>query len=405
MRLAAMRRSRRSPAAVDRALPPTSAAAPAGRRSSRPCVSFDRRGRCDRDPTAAAARAALEGGAPQRVGPTSRSAVAGSPTTRAPADALVADPRRRRRLGRRRDVDRGRAAPAKVQGRRTTARRTWPVDVPPGDWARTLQTTWVEPAYLEPDASWCAPGGEPVDAAGQRRRVRRQGRSEVGAVARRLADEHGRPVRVLYTREDVVRLGPKRPPIGAGVARRWSGVVRVARTPGIADAIAARGAGARRSRRSTWPDRRRRRAPGRRLGRGGGAAGPLGRGPDTVMSPDGAAADGGDRRRRRARHGARAARRSTRSCCAPTASAPRTWRSAGCVARRIAVDDEGAGARPHDPLVRHPAGADIPPIDVEIERRATGQPVNGSDAVFAAVAAAAWRAAGHPPRWPLAPAP
>ena len=28
-------------------------------------------------------------------------------------------------------------------------------------------------------------------------------------------------------------------------------------------------------------------------------------------------------------------------------------------------------------------------------------PMNGSDAVFAAVAAAAWRHAGHPPRWPL----
>jgi hypothetical protein len=27
-------------------------------------------------------------------------------------------------------------------------------------------------------------------------------------------------------------------------------------------------------------------------------------------------------------------------------------------------------------------------------------PVNGSDAVFAAVAAAAWRHAGHPSRWP-----
>ena len=29
-----------------------------------------------------------------------------------------------------------------------------------------------------------------------------------------------------------------------------------------------------------------------------------------------------------------------------------------------------------------------------------GPPVNGSDAVFAAVAAAAWRSAGYPPRWP-----
>src|SRR4029077_4424614 len=55
-----------------------------------------------------------------------------------------------------------RAASGKVQGRRTTAELSWPVALPAGDWDLTLQTTWVEPAYLEPDASWCLPGGEPV---------------------------------------------------------------------------------------------------------------------------------------------------------------------------------------------------------------------------------------------------
>ncbi|HNL88540.1 MAG TPA: hypothetical protein PKH05_05715, partial [Nitrospira sp.] len=39
-----------------------------------------------------------------------------------------------------------------------------PLTVPEGDWAAVLRTTWVEPAYLEPDASWCEPGGEPVTA-------------------------------------------------------------------------------------------------------------------------------------------------------------------------------------------------------------------------------------------------
>ena len=63
--------------------------------------------------------------------------------------------------------------------------------------------------------------------------------SQVGAVARRLADEHGRIVRVLLAREDVVRLGPKRPPLAAGIDLNGRGVVRVARTPGIAAAIAA----------------------------------------------------------------------------------------------------------------------------------------------------------------------
>jgi xanthine dehydrogenase small subunit len=43
---------------------------------------------------------------------------------------------------------------------------------------------------------------------------------------------------------------------------------------------------------------------------------------------------------------------------------------------------------------------DTPRIDVTLVDD-DGDPVNGSDAVFAAVAAAAWRHAGYPPRWPI----
>ena len=47
------------------------------------------------------------------------------------------------------------------------------------------------------------------------------------------------------------------------------------------------------------------------------------------------------------------------------------------------------------------AGAiDTPPIHVEIDP-ATGPPVNGSDVVFAAVAAAVWLDRGCPPDWPV----
>ena len=46
---------------------------------------------------------------------------------------------------------------------------------------------------------------------------------------------------------------------------------------------------------------------------------------------------------------------------------------------------------------------DLPTIDVEIADH-DGDPVNGSDAVFAAVAAAAWRHLGFPPDWPARPA-
>jgi hypothetical protein len=42
---------------------------------------------------------------------------------------------------------------------------------------------------------------------------------------------------------------------------------------------------------------------------------------------------------------------------------------------------------------------DTPPIDVEIND-GEGPPVNGSDAVFAAVAAAMWRRSGWAARWP-----
>ena len=110
-----------------------------------------------------------------------------------------------------------RARAGKVQGRRTTAGLRWPIEVPPGDWVRTLSTTWVEPAYLEPDASWCAPGGTPASPLANGGAFGGKLASQVGAVARRLADEHGRIVRVLLAREDVVRLGPKRPPLAAGI--------------------------------------------------------------------------------------------------------------------------------------------------------------------------------------------
>ncbi|HVJ97391.1 MAG TPA: 2Fe-2S iron-sulfur cluster-binding protein, partial [Acidimicrobiia bacterium] len=56
-----------------------------------------------------------------------------------------------------------RARAAKVQGRRTTVEPQPPLldRMPPvPDGGVRLATAWVEPAYLEPDASWCAPGGE-----------------------------------------------------------------------------------------------------------------------------------------------------------------------------------------------------------------------------------------------------
>ncbi|MCB1018253.1 MAG: hypothetical protein KDB10_24410, partial [Acidimicrobiales bacterium] len=44
--------------------------------------------------------------------------------------------------------------------------------------------------------------------------------------------------RVLSTREDTVRLGPKRPPVAGGADASGHGVLRVARTPGVEEAVA-----------------------------------------------------------------------------------------------------------------------------------------------------------------------
>src|SRR5439155_16943106 len=65
----------------------------------------------------------------------------------------------------------------------------------------------------------------------------------------------------------------------------------------------------------------------------------------------------------------------------------------------IAVDEDG---RPHDLTIRSFGilrAKDMPPVEVEIDRSG-GEPVNGSDAVFAAVAAAAWIGEGCTQDWP-----
>jgi CO/xanthine dehydrogenase Mo-binding subunit len=65
----------------------------------------------------------------------------------------------------------------------------------------------------------------------------------------------------------------------------------------------------------------------------------------------------------------------------------------------IAVDGSGV---PQDLTIRSFGilrARDTPPIDVVIDE-ASGPAVNGSDAVFAAVAAATWLAQGLPSEWP-----
>ncbi|MEL7208401.1 MAG: 2Fe-2S iron-sulfur cluster-binding protein, partial [Actinomycetota bacterium] len=192
-----------------------------------------------RDLDAAARRAGIEGGVAQSVGPGVALGRGGFADDQAPADALVAVPDGAGGWAVAETVGEAREAAGKVQGRRTTAEVRPPVTLPEGDWDLTLRTSWVDPAPLETDASWCRPGGEPADPLANGGAFGAKASSPVPAVARRLADEHGRPVRVLLSREDTVRLGPKRPPMAAGLRHDGTGVVRIARTPGIAARINA----------------------------------------------------------------------------------------------------------------------------------------------------------------------
>ena len=176
---------------------------------------------------AAAQRAELEGGAPQVVAAGVPLGDGGFADDRAPRDALVAVPLPPgssapsvEAAGMRwvvaESLLEARAIAGKVQGRRTTVDPRPPLVVPPADAGGVrLATGWVEPAYLEPDASWCAPGGEPATPLANGGAFGGKVSSPVAEAARALADQLGRAVRVVFSREDVVWFGPKRPPIAA----------------------------------------------------------------------------------------------------------------------------------------------------------------------------------------------
>ena len=170
---------------------------------------------------AAARRAELEGGVLQRVGPEVPGGDAGFADDTAPRDALVAVPAANGEWVVAETLAGARELAGKVQGRRTTVDERPPLPLPPlPEGGVRLATSWVEPAYLEPDASWCLPGGEPASPLANGGAFGGKASSMAPAIARRLANEHGRAVRVVYSREDCVRLGPKRPPIAASAVYR-----------------------------------------------------------------------------------------------------------------------------------------------------------------------------------------
>ncbi len=347
-----------------------------------------------RDLDAASARATLEGRTPQRVAPDVALGRGGFADDAAPADALVAVPDGQGGWAVAETLAEARHQAGKVQGRRTTVTAEPPLTLPEGTWDATLRTAWVEPAYLETDATWCAPGGEPATLLANGGAFGAKHAGDLGTVARRLADQHGRPVRVLWSREDAVRLGAKRPPVAGGATADGQGRLRVVRTPGLAAAVAsvAPGLVVEEVDLAGPPTSADLRAAGwaEAVVLLAGARGHL----LPVADPAGGRAEAevvDGRIRVRVAAGDPLDEVVLRAYAIGAAHMAFGW----ITSEALAVDDTGLV---HDLTIRSfgvPRAIDTPPIDVEIDA-SPGAPVTGSDAVFAAVAAAVWLHQGAP---------
>jgi len=367
----------------------------------------------ERDPLLACWRAQLEGAAFQSCGPSAVEGYGGFSADTAPKGSLVSI-RDGWAVSVANDLRSARGGLPKVQGRRSGAPLRHPVGIPPGEWALVLQTTWVEPGYLEPDASWCRPGQTPSSPAANGGAFGGKHRSEVTAEARALADSRGQPVLALWTREEVVRRGPKRPPVAIAANADGTGIMRIGRSgaatslAAMSEAIAAaapgleveetevlgppvspdlRGAG--------WAEATVVAAALRALAEGSTGCGI----PVEVVGRSGGRArvvlDADDRIEVDVWAGEVLDETILRSYCLGAVHQGLSWvRNEG-----IAVDEEG---RVQDLTVRSfgiLSARDMPPVSFRIHPSDLVS-VNGSDAVFAAAAAAAWLADDLPPSWP-----
>ncbi len=378
------------------------------------------------DPSAGSRRATLEGGTTQRTGIDVVLGRGGFAADSAPPGCLVAVPDRTGGWAVGETLAEARVRSGQVPGRRSGQPLSYPLEVPPGDWDFTLQTTWVEPAYLEPDSSWCVPGRQPAHAAGNGGAFGGKVASAAPAAARALAEQFQRPVRVLFSREDVVRKGPKRPPVAAGMRVDGTGRLHIVAAPSAADAArlvtpgievteVADVAGPTVSadpRAAGWAEAAVLVAAGQALAAGRvPAAGGLGTA--AVTAPEGGwaeasvtvAADGGPLGVEvTVRCGDPLDETVLRSYITGAAHMGLGW----VCSEGIAIGEDGV---PEDLTIRSfgilPARA-TPPIAIQLEHGVSapgppgppGDPVRGSDAAFAAVAAATWIAQGLPPRWP-----
>ena len=364
-----------------------------------------------RDPVAASARATLESGTRQVAG---EEVVLGGfrfAADAAPAGTMVAVARSDGGYEVGTSVAAAAAASGKVQGRNSTIPVVPPLAPPEVEGAvLTLCTAFVEPAHVEPDASWCTPGGAPSSPFANAGAFGAKRHSAVVGDARRLADELGEPVLAVWPREEVVRRGAKRPPLALALRADGTGSLVVGVTPGsdALDALLATVAEIAPGLEVSVAE-----VPGPRVGathRGAvvaevlAARAALGLGagdPATVTSPEGATAtvridpdgtvvvvvDAGA------------------PLCAVTLRSyvvGAVHQALGMVrSEGIAVD--GAGAV-HDLTIRSfgiLSAAQTPRISVEVVESEAPAVACGV-AVLAATMAAAWVAAGRAPSWPCA---
>jgi xanthine dehydrogenase small subunit len=196
-----------------------------------------------RDPEHASARASLESGATQWCSPDVVRGRAPFADDSVPLGAVVALGTARTGYAEAATELEARERAATRQGRNSTVALVRPVAIPDGSFDLVLQTAFVEPAYLEPDASWCEPDGIPASPLGNQGSFGAKRNSPVGFDAEALAGARGHPVVVRWTREAVVLRGEKRPPLSLGLRHDGTGAVRLGWTPGsrslepVADAI------------------------------------------------------------------------------------------------------------------------------------------------------------------------
>ena len=366
-----------------------------------------------RDPSAAARRASIETDGPQQSVPVSVLGGFDFGADGAPPGTVTAvtGPRGEWFLGE--TLAQARRLAGKVQGRRTTLEPVPPIDIPeppPGtQWDVRLATCWTEPGYLETDAAWCEPDGEPSDPLANGGAFGGKAESPVRDEARHLAEELGQPVRVLWSREDAVRRGPKRPPLAAGLHADGTGIIRIARTPGAAEVLQALLPNAdivevdlpgpptsTALRAAPWAEAQMLAAALNRLQ----AAEPLAESIATVevTSPEGAAARATvspDGIEVRVDAGDPLDEVTLRSCAVGASHMAWSW----VTSESLSVDAEG---EIQDLTIRSfgiARSAETPHINVTIEP--TQQPpVQAGEAVFAAVAAATWLSRGTPPQLP-----